>query len=859
VTGKVLGSYEILDKLGEGGMGEVWRARDRRLHRTVAMKILPRDVASNPARRARFEQEARALGALNHPNIVTIFDVGQDDGHFYIVSELVDGESLRTVLDRGPLPQRKAIEMVVQMAEGIAAAHALGIVHRDLKPENVMVTRSGQIKLLDFGLAKLNVPAKGDNTATIVLAVSEPGVVMGTVGYMSPEQVRGEPLDARSDIFSLGCILYEMFLGGRAFDAPTGVETMHAILHEDPPDAGGRQARIRPALLTIINRCLEKRPEQRFQSAADLAFSLRSIASTSDIGIQTSVAASREQHRGWVWFAASITVTLIMFALGFLLRGRMLHPAHLQFQRITFRKGYVTSARFLPHSRNIVYQARWEDGPAHTYLAVPGSPDSRDLQLAPQAQLASISSQQEMAFLTAPFGEYGSGRLVSASISGGLTRPLLDGVLAADWSPDGSSLAVLRRVNGINRLEYPIGKVLADNIAWPLWMIRVSPDGSRVAYVRRFNGRAIELNVADRAGKVTSLGAVSGQNTTGEDSSLCWTPKGDEIWFRSFDPSEQGIVYAVDIKGRRRIALTLPSRVKFYDISQNGNALLSTGSLELGILGVAPGETAERDLSCLDSGQVASISDDGKLIAANITGESGGPKGSIYIRRTDGSPAFRAGDGFIYRMSPDGNWVAGYTMKADGSRRFMLLPTGPGEEFDVNVPGVQPASVIGWLDGDQRYMVVGHLQGRKFQCFAWDARQGTVRPVCPEGIGQSPSIALSPDRQGVLAPSPQGGWFVYPVDGEPARQVHGLADNEIPVGWRQGSRSLYVRPDRSGEDNIPVSIVDIVTGRRSPWKVIDPAQPILEIHDLHITPDGRAYAYNFVLAQSDLYVARGLE
>jgi serine/threonine protein kinase len=217
VAVNILGNYEILDKLGEGGMGEVWRARDRRLQRMVALKILPQEVAGDPVRRARFEYEGRALGALNHPNVVAIYDIGEDGGRAYIVSELVEGESLRAVLDRGPLPVRKAIEAASQMAEGMAAAHALGIVHRDLKPENVMVSRAGQVKLLDFGLAKLNAPATGDNSATIAMAVSEPGMVMGTVGYMSPEQVRGEPADTRSDIFSFGCVLFEMVTGKRIF------------------------------------------------------------------------------------------------------------------------------------------------------------------------------------------------------------------------------------------------------------------------------------------------------------------------------------------------------------------------------------------------------------------------------------------------------------------------------------------------------------------------------------------------------------------------------------------------------------------------------------------------------------------
>jgi hypothetical protein len=573
VAVNILGNYEILDKLGEGGMGEVWRARDRRLQRMVALKILPKAVAGDPVRRARFEHEGRALGALNHPNVVAIYDIGEDGGRAYIVSELVEGESLRAVLDRGPLPVRKAIEAASQMAEGMAAAHALGIVHRDLKPENVMVSRAGQVKLLDFGLAKLNAPATGDNAATIAMAVSEPGMVMGTVGYMSPEQVRGEPADTRSDIFSFGCVLFEMVTGKRAFHARTGVETMHAILNADPPEFEGEQAKLPPALTTIVRRCLEKRPDQRFQSAADLAFALRSIAGGTVTTMQPVVAAPRAARKPWVWLAAAMAAGPALFALGFFIRDRTLHRESPSFQRITFRKGFVVTARFVPHSRDVIYQANWEGGASRIYLAVPGSPESRDLEMPPGGTLMAISAQQEMALVTPPVGDYGTGRLVRTSISGGQTRPLLDGVLAADWSPDGSALAVLRRVNGVNRLEYPIGTVLADRIGWPLWMIRVSPDGQRVAYVTRTDGTAIGMAVVDRAGKKTYLGAVSGQNATGEIASLCWNPKGTEIWFRSFDPSEPGIVYAVDLRRRRRVALRLPAQIKLYDVSRTGDLL----------------------------------------------------------------------------------------------------------------------------------------------------------------------------------------------------------------------------------------------------------------------------------------------
>ena len=278
MTGRKLGNYDILDKLGEGGMGQVWRAKDARLNRSVAVKILPPDVAGDTVRRERFEQEARALGALNHPNIVAVYDIGQSDGQAYIVSELVEGEALRAVIERGPITGRKLLDIATQTADGIAAAHALGIVHRDLKPENIMLSRDGRVKVLDFGLAKQNAPITTEDTATI--ALSSPGMVLGTVGYMSPEQVRGEPVDARSDIFSFGCVLYEMASGKQPFGGKSAADVMSAVLREDPPDL---DASVPPALGAILHRCLEKDPARRFQSAADLAFALRSIGQSHDV------------------------------------------------------------------------------------------------------------------------------------------------------------------------------------------------------------------------------------------------------------------------------------------------------------------------------------------------------------------------------------------------------------------------------------------------------------------------------------------------------------------------------------------------------------------------------------------------
>ncbi|PYQ64786.1 MAG: hypothetical protein DMF54_13385, partial [Acidobacteria bacterium] len=275
--GSRLGPYEIVAPLGAGGMGEVYRARDSRLGREVAVKVLPASFSNDPDRLRRFEQEARAAGILNHPNITAVHDVGTVDAAPYVVTELLEGETLRSRLAGGPLAPRRAIEYSIQIAHGLAAAHEKGIVHRDLKPENLFVTRDGRVKILDFGLAKLTQPEKGGPQTNLPTetAGTEPGIVMGTLGYMSPEQVRGRPADARSDIFSFGAILYEMLSGKRAFHRETAADTMSAILREEPEDLSTTNRQVPPVLDRIIRHCLEKDPEARFHSAHDLAFQLQ--------------------------------------------------------------------------------------------------------------------------------------------------------------------------------------------------------------------------------------------------------------------------------------------------------------------------------------------------------------------------------------------------------------------------------------------------------------------------------------------------------------------------------------------------------------------------------------------------------
>jgi len=448
-AGNKIGPYEIAALLGAGGMGEVYRAKDARLGREVAIKVLPDSLVKDADRLHRFEQEARAIAALNHPNILAIHDVGEQGGTPYLVSELLEGHSLKVGLETGALAPRKATEYGVQIAQGLAAAHEKNITHRDLKPDNIFLTKEGRVKILDFGLAKLASEAGGTNVdaaiKTLTALPTEAGVVMGTVGYMAPEQVRGETVDSRTDIFAFGAVLYEMVSGKRAFQRNTAAETMTAILKEDPPELSETLPPVSPGLERIIRRCLEKQPVQRFQSAQDLAFALEALSGTTSSKVISGAGPKQQTQwrRGREVLAGTLLGLLATAGLVWLLWPRPFPPP--KYTRVSFDRGTIVTARFAQEGKTVVYSGSLDGGPPDTYVIREDYPESVPVGLR-GAILLAVSRADQLAILVRAnyfIHKQYVGTLATVPLGGGAPRELLENVHEADWSPDGKELAVI--------------------------------------------------------------------------------------------------------------------------------------------------------------------------------------------------------------------------------------------------------------------------------------------------------------------------------------------------------------------------------------------------------------------------------
>ena len=870
-SGTKLGPYDIQSLLGAGGMGEVYRARDARLDRIVAIKVLPTSCSADPERLQRFIQEARAAAALNHPNILSIFDIGEEHGAPYIVSELLQGQTLRERMRNGPIPSRKAVDYALQAARGLAAAHEKGIVHRDLKPENLFLTDDERVKILDFGLAKLTRPENDAGAdAPTVQVNTEPGQIMGTVGYMSPEQVRGKPADHRSDIFAFGSILYEMLSGQRAFRGESAADTMSAILKEEPAELSETTRNVPPALERMVRHCLEKNPAHRFQSAGDLAFNLEALTDSSVVGktgtqaaivdapsSQTAISKVKEDaapHGKLRELAAALVLSGLMLGAGWWWGHGGARPLP-EYQPITFRTGSVGNARFAPDG-SVVYSASLDGGQKQLYVGHIDDHGARELGVK-DAELLSISKNGELAVRlnSASLGGYATaGTLARIPMSGGAPREVLDNVQDADWAPDGDRMAVVRYVpeNGHWRLEFPIGKVLFDSIGW-MSNPKISPDGKWVAFADHQNQAGDDqgsVAVVSSEGKGEEKILSSGWTTV---QGINWSPDGSEIWFTSSNSGSSGNPRAVNLSGKLRTITNVPGGMWLQDV-RNGVALTVTHQRRIGIRGMAPGAKEESELGWFGWSELGDMTPDGRKIVFDEEGDGGGPNYTVFVRNTDGSPPVRIGEGVGLAISPDGKWVI--TQPAKGGP-LSLVPTGAGEARQLTHDQVN-YQFVHWLAGGKELLASGIETGHGLRDYLIDVSSGNSKAITPEGIaGAWPS----PDGRSTVVLRSDGKWGIWPLDGSGLRLIPGLDSSYRVRGWMPDGQSVYAVSIRQQEKIRSVYQVNVATGAVKPWKTFGEglASGGTSIGNSYFAGDGGAYSYVYSQTISQVYVVRGMK
>jgi eukaryotic-like serine/threonine-protein kinase len=864
--GSKLGPYEILSLLGSGGMGEVYRARDRALGRDVAVKILHSNNLQDPDRLRRFRQEAQAAAALAHPNILAIHFVGEHDGIPFLASELLEGESLRERLRSGPIPIRKFIEIATQLTDALAAAHERGVVHRDLKPENIFLTRDGRAKILDFGLAKLVHPEASETQgASLTLTQgSAPGVVLGTVGYMSPEQARGQVSDARSDIFSLGVIFYEMLSGRNVFQRGTTADTLSAILKEDPPELPQTISGTSAALDRIVRRCLEKVPADRFQSARDLGFSLLAISGTGSHSNSGPVVVPPQKSRGIRTIGLSVMALAALFLAYFAGRrtGAPTPATQPAFQQLTFRRGIIQSARFTPDGQTIVYGASFDGQPKQIYTTRPGNPESLSLGTDHTIPLG-VSSTNELAVSVGCQGYFMAnckGTLARMPLSGGAPREVAEQVLAADWLPDGKEITAVRAQGGHVVLEYPLGKAIYETIGW-ISDLRISPDGNFLAF-------AEHPEVGNDAGSVlvldTEAHRIVASDLMNSLQGVAWSPSGKEVWFAASTDNEGWAdqIRAVDLSGKQRMLLRLPGLTRLLDVSKDGRILISNDRWRATLAFRGPQDTSDRDLSWFDYSLLSDMTPDGKTVIFCESGNSSASTYFLYLRKTDGSPGLRLGEGEFGGLSPNGKWVL--TANGVSRAKLAMLPVGSGELRYLPDSGLKHFASPGWApDGTQ--VVFAANDGHGWRIYTQDLEGGKARAFTPELAASTDFLVgqlVSPDGKYAWARDLQGKAWLFPLDGSSPTAIAGLVAGDRWANWGQDSRTAYIY-SLNGNDNFPLKVyrLDPSTGNRKFLKDIAPedAVGLGTPFAVRISRDEQSYAYSYERSICELFVVSGLK
>ena len=879
MIGRRLGPYEITDKLGEGGMGEVYRATDSKLKRDVAIKVLPAAFVADKERLARFEREAQLLAQLQHPNIASVYGLEESDGVRALVMELVPGPTLAERLERGALPVEESIAIARRIAEALEAAHEKGIVHRDLKPQNIKAALDGTVKVLDFGLAKAMDPVSSSSSAADVARsptmMNSPtltamhgtalGVILGTAAYMSPEQAKGASVDKRADIWAFGVVLYEMLSGRRLFAGETAPETLAEVLKSEI-DFGKLAEPTPAAIRRLLRHLLERNPKNRLHDIADARIVLDEVIrgdgtlERASAGATPPRGVTRRERVAWLAAAALAVIAGVAVAAGVVAWRAIGAPIEKpRFEKLTFAPQFISNARFAPDGRTIVLSAAREGNTSELFIRHPQDPQPRAVGR-PDAQLLAVSSKGELALLTrARFQSHRtySGTLARMPLTEASPREVLHDVTAADWSPDGAELAIIREVEGMSRLEHPIGKVLAESTGY-LSDLRVSPRGDRIAYMPHAfpgdnRGRVV---VIDRAGAVVA----TSPEYWGEEG-LAWTAGGEEVLFSASMGGPEYAIRALAMDGTVRDVLSVPTGLIVHDATPSGRLLVSTHLERNVVFARFAGASEERELPWLDQSVNPVLSRDGRSVTFADQSQLSGSLYSVLFRAADGSMPVRLGDGSACDISPDGASVLSVVM--DDPPRLMIYPTGAGEPRDISGAGfVAYVYETARFFRDGRSVVFcGTESGKASRCYVRDLAAGSARAVTPEGTS---GISVSADGATALARGPDGRFRRFPLD--PRRSAGEGAGVPVPsldrrdeiIQWEANGGSVLVY--RPTEIPVRVDRLDLASGQRTLVRVLAPADRvgIYSIGSISFSDDERSYAYDMGRLVGTLFAVEGV-